>query len=83
MFLAPLVLVLAILAVPLWPVVVVIVGVAWCVVAPLEAAAVALKWRADARASATLKRWFFVVLKPWNYFDVPEKKDGAGPTKAE
>ena len=73
MFLAPLVMVLAILAVPLWPVVLVALGAAWLIVWPAEFIARTLGIHAVDGASKKVGSWFRFMLTPWTYFDVPAK----------
>jgi hypothetical protein len=73
MFLAPLVMVLAILAIPLWPVVLVALGAAWLIVWPVEFLARALGVHAIDGTAKKLGGWFRFMLTPWTYFDVPAK----------
>jgi hypothetical protein len=73
MFLAPLVMVLAILAIPLWPVVLVALGAAWLIVWPAAFLARALGIHSLDVAAAKLGGWFRFMLTPWTYFDVPAK----------
>jgi hypothetical protein len=73
MFLAPLVMVLAILAIPLWPVFLALLGAAWLIVWPVEQLARALGTHAFDGASKRLGRWFRILLTPWTYFDVAPK----------
>ncbi len=69
---APVVAVVAVLAIPLWPVAIVVLGAAWLVTWPTERAMRALGLVDRARASAALARWFGVALRPWNMFDAPK-----------
>jgi len=71
-FAAPLVAVLAILAVPLWPVAIVVLGVSRLVFWPIERIVTLLGYHWGARVSSKLTAWFKVVLKPWNFFDPPK-----------
>ena len=71
MLLAPLVLVLAILAVPLWPVALALVGAAWCIVWPVERLLGALGVAAMRGWSTRIGRLFRTLLTPWTYFDPP------------
>jgi hypothetical protein len=71
MLVAPLVAVVAILCIPLWPVAIVVVGMAWLVVWPLEQLARRAGSVAVAGWSARVAKAFVTVLKPWNYFDPP------------
>ena len=66
---APLIFVLFILALPLWPVALVLVGLAWCVVWPLERLLSALGAGAMRGWSAWIGYAFVVILKPWYFFD--------------
>ena len=72
MLLAPFAAVLAIALFPLWPVAIVLVGLARLVVWPVEHLLVAIGIRESAELSALLGRWFGAVLKPWKYFDPPK-----------
>lgn len=69
--LAPLVLILAIAAVPLWPVALVLVGAAWCVVWPAERLLGAIGVTAMQGWTASIGRLFRALLTPWTYFDPP------------
>ncbi|MFN8574723.1 MAG: hypothetical protein U0132_21900 [Gemmatimonadaceae bacterium] len=71
MFVAPLAAVLAILAIPLWPVAILFVGVTWLLVWPLEQLLIAMGVRSDNAWSRSIARLFMTVLKPWTYFDPP------------
>ena len=73
MLLAPVVVVLAILAVPLWPVVLAAVGAAWLIVWPVEQLARSLGAHALDGTSKQLGGWFRILLTPWTYFDTPPK----------
>ena len=69
MLLAPVAAVLAIVLFPLWPVAIVLVGLAFIIVWPIERLIVAIGLRETMPLSAVLARWFRAVLKPWKYFD--------------
>ena len=69
--LAPLVLVVAILAVPLWPVALALVGVTWLLVWPVERLLGALGVSVMQGWSLSIGRLFRVLLTPWTYFDPP------------
>lgn len=71
MLLAPFVLVLAILAVPLWPVALAAVGLCWLIVWPLERLFAALGRRTLQGATVKIGRLFRTLLTPWTYFDSP------------
>ncbi|MEO6447522.1 MAG: hypothetical protein ABIZ91_05930 [Gemmatimonadaceae bacterium] len=69
MLAAPLVAVIAILALPLWPVAIVVLGVLRILWWPVERVATALDQAWAREWSATLARWYQAVLKPWVYFE--------------
>ncbi|MFI5310660.1 MAG: hypothetical protein ACHQQ3_05475 [Gemmatimonadales bacterium] len=73
MFLAPLVLVVALLAIPLWPVAIVLIGACWLAVWPLERLVALAGFRGMRGWSAAIARLFVTVLRPWDYFDAPRK----------
>jgi hypothetical protein len=79
MFLAPLVMVLAILAIPLWPVVLVAFGAAWLIVWPAEYIVHALGVHAFDGTATKLGSWFRFMLTPWTYFDPPAKPAKPAP----
>jgi hypothetical protein len=72
MFVAPLVFAAAVLCIPLWPVAIALIGVAWLVVRPLEAMASRAGSTRFRGWSARLATVWSHVLKPWNYFDPPK-----------
>jgi hypothetical protein len=72
MLAAPLVAVLAILAVPLWPIAIVVLAVARLVFWPFERLVTAMGYSWATRASSKLAVWFKMALKPWSYFDPPK-----------
>lgn len=80
MLLAPLVAVLAILALPLWPVAIVAVGLAFLVLWPIERllGLAGLTWIQG--WSAAVGRAFMIVLRPWHFFDPPESRSDGGST---
>jgi hypothetical protein len=67
MFLAPLVFVLAILALPLWPVALVVLAVLFVVLWPIEQLATRLGARWFAGKSGAVGHAFLVVARPWRY----------------
>ncbi len=71
MLLAPLVAVLAILALPLWPVAIVLVGAAFLLIWPVERLLGLMGTRWMSGWSAAVGRAFMLVLRPWRYFDPP------------
>jgi hypothetical protein len=72
--LAPLIAVLALLALPLWPVAIVLLGLLWLLVWPMEHLALVLGLRDHAGVSDTLRRWFLNVLRPWVYFEERKRR---------
>ena len=81
MLLAPLVAVLALLAVPLWPVAIVMIGALWLLTWPLERGARLLGLAAFRGWSAAIGRTLFVVAKPWVYLNsrYPTPPTGGDP----
>ena len=73
MFVAPFLVVLIPVAIVLWPPVLAILGLLWLVVWPFAALGRAVGVHGPTRAHAALGRWFVVLLRPWKYFDVPQK----------
>ncbi|MGH7655579.1 MAG: hypothetical protein ACREN6_13040 [Gemmatimonadaceae bacterium] len=71
MFVAPFLVVLIPVAIVLWLPVLAILGLLWLIVWPF--AALGSAGGVSARAHAALGRWFVVLLRPWRYFDVPQK----------
>ena len=69
MLLAPLVAVLAILALPLWPVAIALLGVVWLLLWPLERVISFTGAPAMRGWSAAVGRVFYIVLKPWVYIE--------------
>lgn len=69
--LAPLVLLVAILAIPLWPVALVVIGATWLVVWPIEHLLRALGVSAMQGWHTKIGRLFRTLLTPWTYFDPP------------
>jgi len=66
---APLVFVVFVLALPFWPIAIVLLALAWCVTWPLERAVKALGGRALGGWSAHVAYWLLVSVKPWYFFD--------------
>jgi len=66
---APLVFLLMVLAIPLWPVAIVVVGLMWLIVWPLERLSKALGMNALRGWSANVAYWFIIALKPKYFFD--------------
>jgi len=79
MFLAPVVAVLGILAIPLWPVVLAALLLSYVVAWPVEKLASLVGVHALDGASATIWRWTKWMSAPWNWFDLPVKKPGGEP----
>ncbi len=82
MLVAPLVAVLAILALPLWPVAIVVAAALWLVVWPLERLLPHVGLRFMQGWSTFLARTLRYVVKPWVYLDeryprVTSPDDGA------
>lgn len=79
MFVAPLVPILMLVAIPLWPVAIVLVTGLWLVVWPLERATRMMGMHRLDGASAKVGTWLKIVVRPWILFEpgsaVP--KDGA------
>ena len=75
MLLAPLVFILALLAVPFWPVILALIGLIWLVLWPIERMAVWMGLRGTMGWTSVVGRVFRVVLTPWTYFDLPVKKE--------
>lgn len=69
MLLAPLVAVLAFLAVPFWPVAIVLVATAWLVVWPLEHGLALAGVQLMQGWSAWVARTLYNVVKPWVWLD--------------
>ncbi len=73
MFVAPLVPVLMILAIPLWPVAIVTLSALWLVTWPLERLLHALGVRQLDGAARRVARWLGYALRPWSFFEVPKR----------
>ena len=69
MLLAPLVAVLAVLALPLWPVAIVIVATTWLLVWPIERVTALCGLRFMQGWSVALGHTLYYVVKPWAYLD--------------
>jgi hypothetical protein len=74
MFVAPLLVLLIPVAVVLWPPALLILGVVYLIVWPFALIGRRFNVRWLVAAHAALGRWFVVLLRPWRYFDVPQKK---------
>lgn len=72
--LAPVVAALAVLAIPLWPVCLLVLLVALVVVWPIEQVATGLGVVALRGWSATVWSWLRWMSTPWDWFDLPAKK---------
>lgn len=70
---APVVAAVAVLAIPLWPVSIVALGVAWLVAWPIEHTLLLLGVIERARASSALGHYFGFALRPWTIFDPPRR----------
>ena len=73
MFVAPLLVLLLPVAVVLWPVVLVVLGVACALLWPVATISALLGGRWLPARLATLRRWFVFMLRPWRYFDPPKQ----------
>ena len=73
MFVAPLVFVLALLAIPLWPVAIVVLSALWLVAWPLEHLALLFGLRGMRGASAKVGKWWRFIVAPWKLFDPPKR----------
>ena len=71
---APLLFLLFFLLLPFWPVAIVLVGLGWCVVWPLEKLARATNTGLMRGWTAWVSYAFVLSCKPWLYFDSPEKR---------
>lgn len=71
---APVVMVAFVLAIPLWPVAIAVVGLMWCVTWALERLMMAFGGRANRGWTANVTYWFVLTLKPWYYFDPPSTR---------
>jgi hypothetical protein len=80
MFVAPLVPVLFLLAIPLWPVAIVAMTLFWLVTWPLEVACRVAGIRAFQGASKEAARWLRIVLRPWVLFAPPPKRPSEPPS---
>ncbi len=73
MFVAPLVFVVGLLLLPLWPVAIVVVAVTWVIVWPVEQILVLMHVRRVRGMSARVGKALKFTLKPWTLFDPPRK----------
>ena len=71
---APFVFLLFFLLLPFWPVAIVLVALAWCIVWPLEKLTNAVGSDVMAGWTAWMSYAVVVTCKPWVYFDSPEKR---------
>jgi hypothetical protein len=78
MFLAPLVFVLALLMIPLWPVAIILAGVIWLVVWPIDQLLVLAGVRSAGGASRRVNRWLRVAVTPWTLFALPKRVPSPG-----
>lgn len=79
MFVAPLMILLVPVAIVLWPVAVVVLGVGYLAIWPFALVATRM---GDAWLPARHRwvgKWFLVVLRPWNFFDLPKKRAPSSP----
>lgn len=74
MFVAPIAAVLAILALPLWPVAIVLLAILWVLVAGLERVTTKLGIGVMTGWTKKVGHWLHFSLKPWHYFDPPWKR---------
>jgi hypothetical protein len=82
MFVAPLLVLLLPVAVVLWPVVLVVLGVACALLWPVATISALLGGRWLPARLATLRRWFVFMLRPWRYFDPPLRTAPQDPPPA-
>lgn len=80
--LAPVVAVLAVLAIPLWPVCLAVLLVMLIVVWPIEQIGTRLGIGALRGASARVWGWLRWMSTPWNWFDLPNARPAGEPTAA-
>ncbi len=71
MFVAPLMPVPMLLAIPLWSVAIVFLAVMWLVTWPRERACRVAGVHSFQGASNVLAGWLRTLLTPWTFFDVP------------
>ncbi|MBI3504414.1 MAG: hypothetical protein HY059_06200 [Proteobacteria bacterium] len=81
-FLAPVVAVLAVLAIPLWPVCLAVLFAMFVVVWPVEQVVTRLGVTRMRGASARVWGWLLWMSTPWNWFDLPKKAPPAVPPAA-
>ena len=74
MVVAPLVAVALVLAIPLWPIVVVATGCCWLLAVMLETLCGAIGFDGVDGWGNAARRVFRTVLTPWTYFDRPDRK---------
>jgi hypothetical protein len=80
MFVAPLLAPLVPVAVVLWPIVLLVLGVAYLLLWPFAAISSWLGGRWLPARLATVQRWFVFMLRPWQYFDPPKRSRSPGTT---
>ena len=73
MFVAPLLVLLVPVAVVLWPVVLLVLGVLCVLLWPLALISSWLGGHWLPARLATIGRWFVFMLRPWKYFDPPKR----------
>jgi hypothetical protein len=66
---APVVFVLMVLALPLWPVAIILLGLLWCLVWPVERILRAIGLNAKSEWSNHVAYWLVVAIKPKYFFD--------------
>lgn len=69
MLVAPLVFLVGLLLVPLWPVAIVTIAALWVVVWPLEQVLLLLHVRAVKGMSRRVGQWLRIVTRPWILFE--------------
>ena len=74
MFVAPLLILLLPVAVVLWPVVLLAVGVAYLLLWPAAILSSRLGARWLPARHVAIGRWFVTLLRPWRYFDPPSRE---------
>jgi hypothetical protein len=79
MLLAPLVFLVGLLLVPLWPVAIVVLAALWVVVWPVEQVLVLLGVGRARGTSRRVGRWLGVAVRPWKLFDPPAKSSPSQP----
>lgn len=83
---APLVLVLVLLAIPLWPVAIVCTALLWLIAWPLERVLALVGVHRVSGSSRRVRAWLRVAVAPWRLFDRPAKTaqgQHADPSKSQ